>query len=243
MPWGLPGPPGAQAATPCPASLAVQLPAPCSLPLPTRPRSLPPGHEALALLPAPFRVTELCAASVGWDAGTGRDGTAGGGEGAGQASGVHGGERGAPRWPWHSPQPMPSLPAVGVPAAGGWQEPDLTHGCARGSCYPATGNLLVGRASRLSATSTCGLDGPQEYCIVSHLQVSPPGPGMAPAQPGAGTASRRLSLMVPLLGTGLREMLHLRLAGPVPAREPPHRERHLPEWPPWPADLVAVGER
>ncbi|XP_058668772.1 laminin subunit beta-2-like isoform X2 [Ammospiza caudacuta] len=61
---------------------------------------------------------------------------------------------------------------VGGLVAGGWQEPDLSHGCARGSCYPATGNLLVGRASRLSATSTCGLDGPQEYCIVSHLQDS-----------------------------------------------------------------------
>uniref|UniRef100_A0A8B9RS51 Laminin subunit beta-1 n=1 Tax=Accipiter nisus TaxID=211598 RepID=A0A8B9RS51_9AVES len=65
-----------------------------------------------------------------------------------------------------------TLSAVGVPAARGWQEPDLSHGCARGSCYPATGNLLVGRAPRLSATSTCGLDGPQEYCIVSHLQDS-----------------------------------------------------------------------
>ncbi|XP_052633603.1 laminin subunit beta-4-like isoform X4 [Harpia harpyja] len=65
-----------------------------------------------------------------------------------------------------------ALLLVGVPVARGWQEPDLSHGCARGSCYPATGNLLVGRAPRLSATSTCGLDGPQEYCIVSHLQDS-----------------------------------------------------------------------
>uniref|UniRef100_A0A8C5T9A9 Laminin subunit beta-1 n=1 Tax=Malurus cyaneus samueli TaxID=2593467 RepID=A0A8C5T9A9_9PASS len=70
-----------------------------------------------------------------------------------------------------TPLPAPGHEAAALLPAGGWQEPDLSHGCARGSCYPATGNLLVGRATRLSATSTCGLDGPQEYCIVSHLQV------------------------------------------------------------------------
>ncbi|KAF7666905.1 hypothetical protein LDENG_00088500 [Lucifuga dentata] len=42
--------------------------------------------------------------------------------------------------------------------------------CDFGTCNPRLGDLMVGRAAQLSATSTCGLHGPQNYCIIGYLE-------------------------------------------------------------------------
>lgn len=37
-----------------------------------------------------------------------------------------------------------------------------TSSCQDGGCFPATGNLLLGREANLTTNSTCGLDGPEK---------------------------------------------------------------------------------
>ncbi|XP_051546192.1 laminin subunit beta-4 isoform X1 [Myxocyprinus asiaticus] len=46
----------------------------------------------------------------------------------------------------------------------------LQDECVGNSCYPNLGDLMVGRATQLSASSTCGLYRPQNYCILGYLE-------------------------------------------------------------------------
>uniref|UniRef100_A0A8C6MIS6 Laminin EGF-like domain-containing protein n=1 Tax=Nothobranchius furzeri TaxID=105023 RepID=A0A8C6MIS6_NOTFU len=47
---------------------------------------------------------------------------------------------------------------------------DHEEQCIGSSCHPRVGDLMIGRAAQLSASSTCGLKGPQNYCIIGYLE-------------------------------------------------------------------------
>uniref|UniRef100_A0A3Q2VTA9 Laminin N-terminal domain-containing protein n=1 Tax=Haplochromis burtoni TaxID=8153 RepID=A0A3Q2VTA9_HAPBU len=59
------------------------------------------------------------------------------------------------------------LPAVHLQDYKDFQDP-----CPISSCNPQLGDLLVGRAAQLSASSTCGLDGPQNYFHNVSIQLN-----------------------------------------------------------------------
>lgn len=47
--------------------------------------------------------------------------------------------------------------------------PKRQNPCMKSSCYPKPGNLLIGRGSQLKASSTCGSDGLERFCVYSAL--------------------------------------------------------------------------
>jgi len=66
------------------------------------------------------------------------------------------------------------LKLYGLNSTGGYL-PTRPHPCDQRSCYPQTGNLLIGRETNLTASSTCGLRG--EVCIGKWRKCQSPSQG------------------------------------------------------------------
>jgi len=62
-----------------------------------------------------------------------------------------------------------SVISVSYKGALGFKQQVYLQGCDKRSCYPATGNILIGRGENLTASDTCGLNNKERYCIISSL--------------------------------------------------------------------------
>uniref|UniRef100_A0A8D3DT25 Laminin, beta 4 n=1 Tax=Scophthalmus maximus TaxID=52904 RepID=A0A8D3DT25_SCOMX len=70
---------------------------------------------------------------------------------------------------YNLPDPV-SIAAVLLPVTQLQDPQELQDQCPVSSCSPQLGDLMLGRAAQLSASSTCGLDGPHNYCIIGYLE-------------------------------------------------------------------------
>ncbi|NWW55320.1 LAMB3 protein, partial [Pedionomus torquatus] len=115
-------------------------------------------------------------------------------------------------WPW----------TLFVLLAAPWRV-GAERACSRGACYPPAGDLLLGRAHHLRASSTCGLSKPETYCTPHGEVRPPPQPRVGMPMPCAGiflslpTGIERVSLQLDLDQTFQLSSIQLHFRSPLPA--------------------------